>query len=86
MEIRQADLINSSVEDYLFGWTQTVLHPKGKYSLTFLGKSVHHSTDEPKLHGIENKGYSMRVHILVSMWRTFIPLESLIGKWDHSIP
>ena len=31
------------------------------------GKSVHHSTDELELHGIENKGYPMRVHILVSM-------------------
>ena len=30
-------------------------------------KSVHHSTDEPELHGIENKGQLMRVHILVSM-------------------
>ena len=35
-KLGQADLINSSAEGYLFGWTQTVLHPKGKYSLTFL--------------------------------------------------
>ena len=35
-ELGQADLINSCAEDYVFGWTQTVLHPKGKYSLTFL--------------------------------------------------
>ena len=32
----QADLIISSAEDYLFGWTQTVLHPKRKYSLALL--------------------------------------------------
>ena len=32
----QADLINSCAEGYLFGWTQTVLHPKGNYLLTFL--------------------------------------------------
>ena len=35
-KLGQADLINSPAEGYLFGWTQTVLHPKGKYSLTFL--------------------------------------------------
>ena len=35
-KLGQADLIHSSAEDYLFGWTQTVLHPKGKYSLVFL--------------------------------------------------
>ena len=41
---------------------------KGKVFPDLPGKSVHHSTDEPELHGIENKGYPMRVHILVSMW------------------
>ena len=35
-KLGQADLINSCAEGYLFGWTQTVLYPKGKYSLTFL--------------------------------------------------
>ena len=35
-KLGQTDSINSCVEGYLFGWTQTVLHPKGKYSLTFL--------------------------------------------------
>ena len=28
----------------------------------------------------------MRVHFLVSMWRTLISLESVIGQWEHSIP
>ena len=35
-KLGQADLINSSAEDYPFGWTQTVLHPKRKYALTLL--------------------------------------------------
>ena len=35
-KVGQADLINSCAEGYLFGWTQTVLYPKGNYSLTFL--------------------------------------------------
>ena len=35
-KLGQADLVHSSAEDYLFGWTQTVFHPKGKYSLVFL--------------------------------------------------
>ena len=81
----QADLSNSSAEDYLFGGSK-------QYSIQreifpdLPGKSLHHSTDEPELHGIENKGYPMRVHILVSMQRTLIPLESVIDWWDHSIP
>ena len=29
------DLINSWTEDSLFGWTQTVLQPKVRYSLIF---------------------------------------------------
>ena len=84
-KLGQVDLINSSAEDYLFGLTK-------QYSIQreifpdLPGKSLHHSTDEPKLHGIENKGYPMRVHILVSMQRTLIPLESVIDWWDHSIP
>ena len=35
-KLGQADLINCHAEGYPFGWNQTVLHPKGKYSLTFL--------------------------------------------------
>ena len=35
-KLGQADLIKAPPGGYLFGWTQTVLHPKGKYSLTFL--------------------------------------------------
>ena len=58
-KLGQVDLINSSVEGYLFGWTKTVLHPKGLLFPDLPGKSVHHSTDEPELHGIENKGYPM---------------------------
>ena len=85
-KLGQVDLINSSAEDYLFGQTQTVLHPKGNIFPDLPGKSVHHSADEPELHGIENKEYPMRVHILVSMQRTLIPLEGVIGQWDHSIP
>ena len=35
-KLGQAELIMSSAKGYLFEWTQTVLHPTGKYSLTFL--------------------------------------------------
>ena len=35
-KLYQADLVHSSAEDYLFGQTQTVFHPRGKYSLVFL--------------------------------------------------
>ena len=28
-KLGQTDLINSCEEGYLFGWTQTVIHPKG---------------------------------------------------------
>ena len=35
-KLGQVDLIYISVEDYQFGWTQKVLHPKGVYSLTLL--------------------------------------------------
>ena len=52
---------------------------KGKIFPDLPGKSVHHSTDELELHGIGNKGYPMRVHILVSMQKTLIPLESVIA-------
>ena len=85
-KLGQADLINSSVEDYLFGWNQTVLHSKGKLFPGLPGQSLHHSINEPELLGIENKGYPIRIHILVSMQRTLKPLESVIGQWDHSIP
>ena len=67
-KLGQVDLINISAVDYQFGWTQTVLISKGTVFPDPSGKSVHLSTDEPGLHGIENKGYPIRVHILVSMW------------------
>ena len=35
-KLGQVDLINISAVDYQFGWTQTVIHPKGGYSLTLL--------------------------------------------------
>ena len=35
-KLGQVDLINISVGELQFGWTQTVLHPKGEYSLTLL--------------------------------------------------
>ena len=35
-KLGQVDLINISVVDYQFGWTQTVLRPKEEYSLTLL--------------------------------------------------
>ena len=35
-KLGQDDVIHSSAEEYLFGWTQTVFHPRGKYSLVFL--------------------------------------------------
>ena len=35
-KLGQVDLINISTEELQFGWTQTVLHPKGEYSLTLL--------------------------------------------------
>ena len=63
----QADLINSCAEGYLVGWTQTVLNSKRIVFTNLPGKSVHHRTDEPELHGIETKGYPMRVLILVSI-------------------
>ena len=34
-KLGQVDLINSWLGDSLFGWTQTVLRPKVRYSLTF---------------------------------------------------
>ena len=34
-KLGQVDLINSWLGDNLFGWTQTVLQPKVRYSLTF---------------------------------------------------
>ena len=49
---------------------------RGKVFPDLPGKSVHHSTDEPELYGIENKGYPMRAHILVSMQS---PLKTVIG-------
>ena len=71
-KLGQAYLINSSAEDYL--WVDQNSTPsKGKVFPGLSGKSVHHSTDKPELQGIENKGYPMRVHILVSMWWTLIP-------------
>ena len=35
-KLAQVDLINISAEELQFGWTQTILHPKGEYSLTLL--------------------------------------------------
>ena len=65
-KLGQADLINSCKR--LSIWVYPYSTPsKGKEFPDLPGKSVHHSTDEPELHGIENKGYPMRVHILVSM-------------------
>ena len=56
---------------------------KGKVFPDLPGKSVHHSTDEPELHGIENKGYPMRVpHPGVHA----VDTHSVIGQWDQSIP
>ena len=72
-KLGQTHRIHSSAEDYLFGWTQTVLHPKGKYSLVFLVSQCITVQMKPELDGTENKGYPMRVHILVSMQRTLIP-------------
>ena len=34
-KLGQVDLINSWLGDNLFGWTQTVLQPEVRYSLTF---------------------------------------------------
>ena len=71
-KLGQADQINSSAEDYLFEWTQTVLHPKGKYSLVFLVSQC--ITVQMNLNYMElKKGYSIRVHILVSIHRTLNP-------------
>ena len=36
-KLGQVDLINSWLGDSLFGWTQTVLQPEVRYSLTFQG-------------------------------------------------
>ena len=66
-KLGQADLINPCAEGYLFGWTQTSTPSKWKVFPGLSGKSVHQSTDKPALHRIENKGYPMRVHTLVSM-------------------
>ena len=66
-KLGQADLIHSSAEDYL--WVDPNSIPsKGKVFPGLPDKSVYHSANEPELHGIENKVYPMRVHILVSMW------------------
>ena len=56
---------------------------KGKVFPDLPGKSVHHSTGEPELHGIENKRVSNEgphpgVHV--------VDTHSVIGQWDHSIP
>ena len=34
-KLGKVDLINSCLGDSLFGWTQTILQPEVKYSLTF---------------------------------------------------
>ena len=71
MKLGQADLINFCRR--LSVWVDLNSTPsKGEVFPDLPSKSVHHSTDEPELHGIENKGYPMRVHILVSMQWTLI--------------
>ena len=78
-KLGQVDLINISVVDYQFRWTQTVLQSKGRVFPDPFCKSVHLSTDEPGLHGIENKGYPIRVHILAVHAGAPLTLDLVIG-------
>ena len=72
-KLGQVDVINISAVDYQFGWTQTELQSKERVFPDPSGKSVHFSTGKPGLHGIENKGYPIRVLILVSMQLSLLP-------------
>ena len=56
-KLGHADLINSPAEGYPFGWNHTT-PSRGKVFPDLPGKSVHHSTDEPELYGIEKQRVS----------------------------
>ena len=71
--VGQVDLINISAVNYQFGVDSNSTLSKGSVFPYPSGKSVHLGTDEPGLHGIENKGYPIRVLILVPMQWSLLP-------------
>ena len=82
-ELGQVDLVNISVVDYQLGQTQTVLHPKGVYSLTLLVSqciSVQMNLNYMELkQRVSNKGSDPGTHVVVTP-----TLELVIGCEDHA--